>query len=231
MEHSWNDSDTQDLWALTLDESVLLPGMTDKGRLGFAVQLKFMELNGRFPERHDEIDPNATQLLSTQLGITTESLFSYEFGGRQGQRHRRTIRAFLGFRRATGADMQQLIQWLCDDVLPFDPQARHGYDMSLDWCRTQLLEPPAGDHLERVIRSAVHGYETRQLATMHEKLSAHNKTAIDQLLASEEIDADDAQVRNQLQYLLAISKLTLARPTSIVCWSPSPNLNALTKSV
>ena len=39
------------------DESALLPGMTDKGRLGFAIQLKFMQLHGRFPERHDEIDP------------------------------------------------------------------------------------------------------------------------------------------------------------------------------
>jgi hypothetical protein len=121
------------------------------------------------------------------------SLSSYEFGGRQGQRHRRTIRVFLGFRRATGTDLQQLVQWLYDDVLPFDPQAHHGYDMALDWCRTQRLEPPAGDHLERVIRSAAHGYEMRQLATIHVRLSAHNKTTIDRLLASEETDADDVQ--------------------------------------
>ena len=117
----------------------------------------------------------------------------YEFGGRQGQRHRRTIRVFLGFRTATSIDLQQLVQWLCDDVLPFDPQARHGHDMALDWCRTQRLEPPAGDRLERVIRSAVHGYETRQQATIHARLSAHNKAAIDRLLASEETDPDDAQ--------------------------------------
>lgn len=88
MAHSWNDSDTQDLWTLSKDEFALLPGMTDKGRFGFAVQLKFMELYGRFPERQDEIDPDATQWLSTQLGTTTESLSSYEFGGRQGQRGR-----------------------------------------------------------------------------------------------------------------------------------------------
>ncbi|OAI21648.1 transposase [Methylomonas lenta] len=205
MVHSWNDLDTQDLWTLTIDESALLPGMTDKGRFGFAVQLKFMELHGRFPERQDEIDPNATQWLATQLGTTTESLSSYEFGGRQGQRHRRTIRVFLGFRRATGTDLQQLVQWLCDDVLPFDPQAHHGYDMAHDWCRTQRLEPPAGDHLERVIRSAVHGYETRQLATIHVRLSAHNKTTIDRLLASEETDADDVQTDVQTEESTTIS--------------------------
>ena len=90
---------------LTTSESKLLPGMTDKGRLGFAVQLKFMEQHGRFPERHDEINHNAVQWLAGQLGTTTESLPSYELGGRQGQRHRRTIRVFLGFRPATGVDL------------------------------------------------------------------------------------------------------------------------------
>jgi hypothetical protein len=48
--YSWDDPDTQDLWTLTIDESaLLLLGMTDKRRLGFAVQLKFLELHGRFP--------------------------------------------------------------------------------------------------------------------------------------------------------------------------------------
>ena len=78
MTHSWNDPETQDLWRLSTDESALLPGMTDKGRLGFAIQLKFMQLHGRFPERHDEIDPNATQWLAGQLGTTTEALSSSE---------------------------------------------------------------------------------------------------------------------------------------------------------
>ena len=113
MTHSWNDPETQDLWRLSTDESALLPGMTDKGRLGFAIQLKFMQLHGRFPERHDEIDPNATQWLAGQLGTTTEALSSYELNGRQGQRHQRTIRVFLGYRPATGDDLKQLNQWLC----------------------------------------------------------------------------------------------------------------------
>ncbi len=58
--------------------------MTDKGRLGLAVQLKFMELHGRFPERHDEIDPNAAQWLAAQLRTTTEALSSYELAVAKG---------------------------------------------------------------------------------------------------------------------------------------------------
>ena len=192
MEHSWNDPDTQDLWTLTNGERALLPGRTDRGRLGCAAQLKFMELHGRFPEHHNEIGQNAARWLAMQLGITTEALSEYEFGGRQGQRHRRTIRVFLGFHPATGTDLKQLVQWLCTDALPFDPQARHGRDMAFDWCRAQRIEPPASDHLERVIRSAVHGYEAHQQATIHARLSTDNKTAIDRLLASEEPDLDNA---------------------------------------
>ncbi len=217
MAYSWNDPDTQYLWMLTSDQSGLLQGMTDKGRLGFAVQLKFMELYGRFPESLEELDQNAVQWLATQLGTTTDTLSSYELGGRQGQRHRRTIRIFLGFRRATGTDLRQLAQWLCDDVLPLDPQVRHGHDMALDWCRTHHLEPPAGDHLDRVIRSAVHRYETQQLATIHARLSATNKSAVDRLLASEETDREESLNKNRQPSPLAISKPTLAKPTSIVC--------------
>lgn len=205
MAYSWNDPDTQGLWTLTATESELLPGMTDKGRLGFAVQLKFMEQHGRFPELHDEIDPNAAQWLATQLGTTTAALPSYELGGRQGQRHRRTIRVFLGFRPATGADLKQLVQWLCADALPFDPQARHGRDMAFDWCRTQRLEPPASDHLDRIIRSAVHGFETQQQATIHARLSARNKTAIDRLLACEESNPDE--IRSEESTTISFSNL------------------------
>jgi hypothetical protein len=53
--HSWNDPDTHDLWTLTASERVLLPGRTDTGQLGCAVQLNFMEVHGRFPEQLDEV--------------------------------------------------------------------------------------------------------------------------------------------------------------------------------
>ncbi len=191
--HSWNDPDTHDLWTLTASERALLPGRTDTGQLGCAVQLKFMEVHGRFPEQLDEVDQNAAQWLTQQLGTTMKALSGYDFGGRQGQRHRRTIRVFLGFRPATRTDLKQLVQWLCSDVLPFDPQAHHGRDRALDWCRTQRLEPPARNHLERIVRSAVHGYETQQQASIYTRLSLHNKAAIDRLLGNEEPDSDEVR--------------------------------------
>lgn len=181
---------------MSTDESALLPGMTDKGRLGFAIQLKFMQLHGRFPERHDEIDPNATQWLAAQLGTTTEALSSYALNGRQGQRHQRTIRVFLGYRPATGDDLKQLNHWLCSEALPFDSQARHGRDLALDWCRIHHLEPPASDELNRTIRSAVRSYEAQQQAVIDSRLSTSSKAAINRLLGEDDTDPDEADNEN-----------------------------------
>jgi hypothetical protein len=132
---SWTDIDLQEQWALSADELALLPGMTDTGRLAFAVQLKFMEIHGRFPERHDEIDPAVLDWLATQVGSgsATDGFVAFELDGRQGRRQRRTIRGILGIRPTTGGDRQRLSDWLANDVLPFDPQARHGRDLALEW--------------------------------------------------------------------------------------------------
>ena len=209
---AWKDPEIQDLWTLTASEIALLPGMTDKGRLGFAIQLKFMQVHGRFPERRDEIDPSVVQGLAAQLGATADALAAYELNGRQGQRHQRTIGVFLGFRPTTGDDLQQLDRWLYREVLPVDPQARHGRDAALDWCRAHRLEPPARDHLDRVIRSAVHRYETGQQATIHGRLSAANQAAIDRLLEGDEPETDAARVGEAVVTSLSHLKTDPGKP-------------------
>ena len=190
MPHVWNDSEIQELWTLSAGEADLLPGMTDKGRLGFAVQLKFMQIHGRFPERA-EIDPNALRWVATQVGSTPEALSTYELLDRQGRRHRRTIRRYLGFRPATSRHRERLGQWLIEEVLPFDPQARHGADAARDWCRSQRLELPALDHLGRIIRSAVRSFETHLQGLIEAQLTDVSKAAIDRLLTFEAPEAEE----------------------------------------
>jgi TnpA family transposase len=145
-----------------------------------------MQIHGRFPERHVEIDPNASQWIARQLSSPNATLSGYELDGRQGRRHRQTIRRFLGFRPAAAADLERLSHWLHEEVLPFDPQGQHGADSALAWCRTQALEPPATEHLGRIIRSAVHRFEIYHQEGIVDRLSDVSKAAIDQILAAEE---------------------------------------------
>lgn len=140
MAQSRIEAEFYDHWTLCADELTLLPGMTDKGRLGFAIQLKFMQLHGRFPERHEEIDPAAAQWLATQLHAPVKLWSTYEPNSRQGQRHQRTIRGYLGFRPATRNDLKVLSRWLNEEVLPFDAQARHGQDLAVAWFSMQRIE-------------------------------------------------------------------------------------------
>lgn len=189
----WDDPELQELWTLSDEELALLPGRTDKGRLSFAVQLKFMELCGRFPERHNDIHPASVAWVATQLGVTADAFSTFELDGRQGRRYRRAIRTILGFHPATAADLKRLALWLSKEVLPFDPQARHGRDLALDWCRAEHIEPPALDHLDRVIRSAVKGYETGLQETIFSRLIAQTQASIDRLLAGDDPDPDDNQ--------------------------------------
>ncbi len=98
MNQAWKEFDEHEQWSLQADELRLLPGMTDKGRLGCALQLKFRQIHGRYPERLDEIDPTAARSVAEQVGVSLSTLSTYDLDSRQGQRHRRTIRDFLGYR-------------------------------------------------------------------------------------------------------------------------------------
>lgn len=191
MPQLWNEFGEQEEWLLDSDELALLPRMADKGRLGFAIQLKFRQVCGRYLDSFDEISPDVVQCVADQIGVAATTLSTYDLASRQGQRHRQVIRRHLGYQLPSGNDLKRLATWLTNEILPFDPQARHGRDMAIDWCRTQHLEPPAIDHLERIIRSCVHGYETQQLAIIHTRLSTHNQIAIDKLLANDNADIDE----------------------------------------
>lgn len=57
--------DDRDEWHLLADELSLLPGMTDTGRLGFALQLKFRQVQGHYPDSvHDFLPALCTPSLS-----------------------------------------------------------------------------------------------------------------------------------------------------------------------
>ena len=206
MPHGWNDGEIQELWTLSAAEVALLPGMTDKRRLGFAVQLKFMQIHGRFPDR-DEVDPSALEWVATQLGCTAEALSGDQMLDRQGRRHRRTIRRYWGFRPTTGIDFKRLGEWLIAEVLPLDPRARHGIDAARDWCRRQRLESPALGTLHRILRSAVRTFEIGWQEAIGSRLSDAHKAAMDRLLMAEEPESDDPTVGDSADQSVSFTSL------------------------
>ena len=55
MQRLWSSEELAERWSLGSEELVLLPGKSDAGKLGFAVQLAFYKQYARFAE--DESRP------------------------------------------------------------------------------------------------------------------------------------------------------------------------------
>lgn len=53
-----------DAWFLHSEELSLLQGMTDTGRLGFSIQLKFRQMHTYYPESATEIPSGAVRMVA-----------------------------------------------------------------------------------------------------------------------------------------------------------------------
>ena len=104
--------DERDVWSLLADELSLLPGMTDAGRLGFAIQLKFRQTYGHYPESISELPSGMVRVIAEQIGCVSVPFENYPLQGRQAQRHRQNIRRYLGVRLPNKNDITQLTAWL-----------------------------------------------------------------------------------------------------------------------
>jgi len=57
MKWNWTEAELDEYWSLSEAELFLLANRTERGRLGLAVQLKYFEREGRFPESAKMIMP------------------------------------------------------------------------------------------------------------------------------------------------------------------------------
>lgn len=71
--------DDRDEWRLLADELSLLPGMTDTGRLGFALQLKFRQIQGHYPDSVRDFPSGIVHTITGQVGCASVSPENYTF--------------------------------------------------------------------------------------------------------------------------------------------------------
>ena len=105
-------------WLLTVEEQVFVTEKATRSRLGLALQLKFYQHTGRFPERLSDLPAEAADALAGQLATSPADLREYGWHGRSSQRHRQAILTFLGVRRRASADRIRFAAWLTDELCP-----------------------------------------------------------------------------------------------------------------
>lgn len=166
---------------------------TNPNRLGFALLLKFFQLEARFPHHQHEVPQVVVQQLARQLGMIAELYLKYDWNGRTIKRHRAQIRAFLGFREATTKDSQAVDYWLTQQVLRHEHDLEHLKAEVYQQFRQRQIEPPTPERVERLIHSAIHTYEQRFFAAVMQQLSALTRVKLDKLLSSAKVLPNSVQ--------------------------------------
>ena len=172
-----------DPWTLTPEDHTLVMSKHGGTRLGFAILLAFFRNRGRFPQQESEVDRDGIDALGRQLHVPVPVDGEEFLVGRTARRFRAEIRARFGFREATVADANTLIEWLRDHAAPEAGGVVEAMVERLEArCPELALEPPTAERVERIVRAALRAYEERFHADVHARLSPLVRERLDELL-------------------------------------------------
>ena len=118
MQAEWEPDELIDAWTLTGNDWDLIANKAGVTRLGFAVMLKFYEIEGRFPAYPQEVPPAAVSYLGSLVKVDPALFAKYSWTGRSIKYHRSQIRKVYGTRPPTEDDEDRWAQWLAAELCP-----------------------------------------------------------------------------------------------------------------
>jgi hypothetical protein len=155
----WSPEELVESWTLLGDDRKRVGNKSGATRLGFAVLLKFFELEARFPRHPGEVPDSAVAYIAEQVDVAAARFSAYWEAVRAVTRHRAEIRGVFGFREATRADEETLTGWLAEEVSPVELAPDELVDALLVRCRASRIEPPG--RIERIVGSPRARFEQR----------------------------------------------------------------------
>jgi hypothetical protein len=159
MRREWDSEDLIASWTLLPADVELLVNKSGATRLGFAVLLKFFEIEARFPRFSAEIPLSAVHFVAQQVRVDPSVWESYDWQGRSIKAHRVQIRKRFNFRECSLGDQEKLIAWLASEVCPVEQRPERLRDALLARCRLDRLVPPTSGQLDRIAISAMAAFE------------------------------------------------------------------------
>ena len=183
MRREWAPQELIECWTLVEADWALVANKTAPTRLGFALMLKFFELEGRFPRHGGEIPRAALEYVAAQVKVPADALAEYQWSRRTVEYHRAQVRKALGFREATVGDEDKLAAWLAEEVCPVELGEDRLREALLARCRAERVEPPAAGRVERVLGAAGAAFDQRFTAMVLARLSEPAVAALEALVA------------------------------------------------
>ncbi len=182
MKQQWDVNDIIEQFTLLPPEIRFLGSSDPHNHLGKALLLKFFQHEGRFPESVAEIPSPIIEYVAQQLNLPPDVIEAYQWDGRTIKEHRRQIRELLGFHPATVAEQRALRTWLIEEVLPHEHRPVYLEERAYQRLRQMHIEPPTPGRLQRLVISALHGYEQSFFTTTAARLPDPIKRNLRQLI-------------------------------------------------
>jgi hypothetical protein len=176
----WSPEELVESWTLLGDDLKRVGNKSGATRLGFAVLLKYFELEARFPRAAADVPPRAVAYVAEQVDVPAAHFSSYWSAVRAVTRHRAEIRGIFGFREATRADEETLTGWLAEEVCPVELGVNELADAVLVRCRALQIEPLG--RIERIVGSARARHEQRFCARTVERLGPQGAARLEALV-------------------------------------------------
>lgn len=201
MKRKWENDELTEHWSIERDERELILRKKGANRLGFALLLKFFQLQGRFPEKKNEIPRVVQVFVAEQLGLTANLYPEYNWQGRALKYHRAEIRELSGFRPIRLSDLDELRQWLMDTVLPQEVNERRMKQALYGELKARKIEPPTMAQIERLLNSAQYQFEIQLSASIMKMLPESCRKSLDALTGPQEDSYILAPEEIRLNYL------------------------------
>ncbi len=182
----WEVDELIESWTLLPKEMELLGNKTGENRIGFAVLLKFFSNVAQFPLHPCEVPETVLTYIAKQVKVPVEKYADYDWQGRTIKYHRAQIRKFLNFREATVKDASDMVKWLKQEVLPVEQRIEFLEELVYKRFRELCIEPSTPGRIDRLIRTALHQYETHFCADLLSKLPSQALRQIDTFLDVED---------------------------------------------
>ncbi|PIZ05248.1 MAG: Tn3 family transposase [Gammaproteobacteria bacterium CG_4_10_14_0_8_um_filter_38_16] len=172
---------------------------SDKNRLGFAILLKYFQLESHYPKDLKYIDTLMLTCIANQLNVSTSCIDDFDWEGRSTKRFRTEIRNLLGYKKATLDDVDKLKEWLIKNVFPNNVRKSQRIEHAYEYFQAQRIEPFTSKELMKYIQSAHQLFEQQLFDSIHTKLLGNTKQMMDLLLIYDSEIEENDQDNNEFE--------------------------------
>ncbi len=183
MKRTWTSEELLEHFTLLPDELAAVGNKSGATRLGFAVLLKCLQYEGRFPRSRQEAAPEVVRFLATQVGVDAALFAQYAWEGRTIEAHRAQIRAMSKVREFHRADEEALLDWLCTEVFDHEQHPERLRELIRAECRTRAIEAP--EDIAALIDTGLMAYEAQIYTVIEARLAPPVQDRLDALLVAE----------------------------------------------